>query len=191
MVDITKPDIQEVWAETGAVIAPSKEKTRLGWTIEAPPHQYENWVQNRQDRWLAYLNQKGVPEWNVVTEYYKDKSFVQDAGALYKCNKNSGGTVPLAQRPSTDSNNEYWQKVSLGVSDIKQTTGTSTKDVMSQKVVTDQLALKIDKSVIKQVVGNSTTDLMSQKVVSDNFSSINNKIGDVESILAFVNGITI
>ena len=70
MVDIVKPDISSVWAEAGAVIAPSNEKIKLGWTSEVPPHQYENFVQNRQDEMLAYLNQKGVPEWRTGTEYF-------------------------------------------------------------------------------------------------------------------------
>lgn len=166
MSNISKPDIQEIWAETGAVIEPSKEKTRLGWTVEAPPHQYENWVQNRQDRWLAYLNQKGVSEWSVETSYYNGKSFVQDEGSLYKCVKDNGGEG-FIQKPSTDSNNEYWQKVSVSLDDIKQTTGNSTKDVVSQKLVTDQLNLKVDKNAIKQTTGVSTTDLMSQKTTTD------------------------
>lgn len=59
---------------------------------------------------------------------------------------------------------------------IKQTTGSSTTDIMSQKAISDELALKativdvnlkVDKSSIKQVIGSSTTDLMSQKAISD------------------------
>ena len=45
--------------------------------------------------------------------------------------------------------------------------GTSTTDVMSQKAVTDELALKINKTSVKQTTGASTTDVMSQKAVTD------------------------
>lgn len=144
MVDIVKPDISSVWAEAGAVIAPSNEKIKLGWTSEVPPHQYENFVQNRQDEMLAYLNQKGVPEWRTGTEYFLGKSFVQDAGKIYKANKNSGGLLPN-QKPSTDATNEYWEQATFSLSDLKQAVGTSTKDVMSQKAVTDALINKVDK----------------------------------------------
>ncbi len=56
---------------------------------------------------------------------------------------------------------------------VVQTTGTSTTDVMSQKAVTDELALKVDKNSVKQTTGNSTTDVMSQKAVTDGISYIN------------------
>ena len=171
MVDIVKPDISSVWAEAGAVIAPSNEKIKLGWTSEVPPHQYENFVQNRQDEMLAYLNQKGVPEWRTGTEYFLGKSFVQDAGKIYKANKNSGGLLPN-QKPSTDATNEYWEQATFSLSDLKQAVGTSTKDVMSQKATSDAIALKVDSARVKQVTGVSTTDIMSQKAVTDALTSV-------------------
>ena len=174
MVDIVKPDISSVWAEAGAVIAPSNEKIKLGWTSEVPPHQYENFVQNRQDEMLAYLNQKGVPEWRIDTEYFLGKSFVQDAGKIYKANKNSGGLLPN-QKPSTDATNEYWEQATFSLSDLKQAVGTSTKDVMSQKATTDAISSAIDgleagtviKSDLVQTTGTSTKNVMSQKAVTE------------------------
>lgn len=171
MVDIVKPDISSVWAEAGAVIAPSNEKIKMGWTSEVPPHQYENFVQNRQDEMLAYLNQKGVPEWRIDTEYFLGKSFVQDAGKIYKANKNSGGLLPN-QKPSTDATNEYWEQATFSLSDLKQSVGTSTKDVMSQKATSDAIALKVDSTRVKQTTGVSTTDIMSQKAVTDALGTI-------------------
>jgi succinyl-CoA synthetase alpha subunit len=68
---------------------------------------------------------------------------------------------------------------------IKQVPGTSTTDLMSQKIISEMIeaidlqsqyiesvlisnlqSSKIDKTAIKQVSGNSETDLMSQKAVS-------------------------
>lgn len=171
MVDIVKPDISSVWAEAGAIIAPSNEKIKMGWTSEVPPHQYENFVQNRQDEMLAYLNQKGVPEWRIDTEYFLGKSFVQDAGKIYKANKNSGGLLPN-QKPSTDATNEYWEQATFSLSDLKQAVGASTKDVMSQKATSDAIALKVDSTRVKQTTGVSTTDIMSQKAVTDALGTI-------------------
>ena len=171
MVDIVKPDISSVWAEAGAVIAPSNEKIKMGWTSEVPPHQYENFVQNRQDEMLAYLNQKGVPEWRTGTEYFSGKSFVQDAGKIYKANKNSGGLLPN-KKPSTDATNEYWEQATFSLSDLKQAVGTSTKDVMSQKATSDAIDLKVDSTRVKQTTGVSTTDIMSQKAVTDALGTI-------------------
>ena len=52
--------------------------------------------------------------------------------------------------------------------------GTSTTDVMSQKAVTDELALKINKTSVKQTTGASTTDVMSQAAVSEHINNETN-----------------
>lgn len=60
---------------------------------------------------------------------------------------------------------------SVIISEIEQAPGQSLSKVMSQKSVTDQLALKIDKTQVKQTTGNSQTDLMSQYIISQEFDS--------------------
>src|SRR5699024_1098892 len=68
----------------GATPNPSDSKVRAGWAIEIPPRQWMNWIQNRQAQALAYLMQKGIPEWDDVTEVRGNKSFVQYNGKLYR-----------------------------------------------------------------------------------------------------------
>lgn len=63
MTLITKPDFTYVWASGGAVVAPNDTKKQQGWVAEAPPFQYDNWLQNRQDQMLAHINQRGIPAW--------------------------------------------------------------------------------------------------------------------------------
>ena len=58
-----------VWAEGGNIEIPSSEKVEQGWIIEKPLNETMNWLQNRQDRMLQYLNQRGIPEWDIRTEY--------------------------------------------------------------------------------------------------------------------------
>lgn len=84
MADIQKPDMREVWADEGVMVKPTDSKIRGGWAIEIPPRQWENWIQHRQDLALAYLMQKGIPEWDGNQEYRGNKSFVQYGGRLYK-----------------------------------------------------------------------------------------------------------
>mgnify|MGYP003584187381 CR=1 FL=1 len=80
----SKPDMNiGIWAEGGNVENPSSEKIEEGWVIEKPLNEYMNWVQNRQDKMLQYLNQRGVSEWDARTEY-PIHAYVARAGTLYQ-----------------------------------------------------------------------------------------------------------
>ncbi|QFP93504.1 tail fiber protein [Edwardsiella phage vB_EtaM_ET-ABTNL-9] len=80
----TKPDMNYgVWAEGGNIEIPSSEKVEEGWVVEKPLNEQMNWLQNRQDKMLQYLNQRGIPEWDSRTEYPID-AYVSRAGTLYQ-----------------------------------------------------------------------------------------------------------
>ena len=82
----TKPQFNNVWASTGAKLTPDIAKISQGWVVEIPPHEFDNWMQNRQDALLAHLNQLGVPQWDGTVEYQAGKSYVQGTttGVVYK-----------------------------------------------------------------------------------------------------------
>lgn len=70
MVVLNKPDMNYgVWAEGGNIEIPSSEKVEEGWVVEKPLNETMNWLQNRQDKMLQYLNQRGIAEWDIRTEY--------------------------------------------------------------------------------------------------------------------------
>lgn len=94
MAEITRPNFDQLWANGGAMLAPSASKIELGWTVEIPPHQYENFVQHRQDQALAYLMQRGIPEWDSSTEYFTAKSVVLFGGKLWIALANSQNQTP-------------------------------------------------------------------------------------------------
>lgn len=105
---ILKPLIQKLWASGGAVVQPSDTKIETGWTAEVPPHQWENWIQNRQDQYLAHINERGIPEWDGNTDYLAGKSYTQGSdGVIYKSVAASGPTG-VVQNPTTDATNTYW-----------------------------------------------------------------------------------
>lgn len=84
MAIVSKPNMNYgVWAEGGNIEIPSSEKVEQGWIIEKPLNETMNWLQNRQDRMLQYINQRGVPEWDVNTEY-PTNAFVSRSGVIYK-----------------------------------------------------------------------------------------------------------
>ena len=72
-----------VWGSNGNIAVPTSEKVDLGWIIEKPPNEVMNWVQNRQDSMLQFINQRGIPTWDSLTEYPLN-AYVVRSGVLYK-----------------------------------------------------------------------------------------------------------
>ena len=100
----TKPQFNNVWASTGAKLVPEVAKISQGWVVEIPPHEFDNWMQNRQDALLAHLNQLGIPQWDSTVEYQAGKSYVQGTttGVVYK-----SLTTHSNVNPETDIQNNW------------------------------------------------------------------------------------
>ena len=81
-----KPQFNSVWASSGSKLAPDSSKISQGWIVEIPPHEFDNWIQNRQDALLAHINQVGVPMWDATVEYQAGKSYIQGttSGVIYR-----------------------------------------------------------------------------------------------------------
>lgn len=109
MALISKPDYTYIWASGGSLVAPSDTKKQVGWTAEVPPFQWENWIQNRQDQFIAHINQRGIPQWDGLTEYEAGGlSYVQGTnGVVYKSVAASGPST-VVQDPTTDISDTYW-----------------------------------------------------------------------------------
>lgn len=107
---VTKPShlSSKMWANTGSLETPDDVKIDSGWVAEVPKSQVENWVQNRQDRAIGHINERGIAEWDASTDYLAGKSYVQDSsGTVYRAVQNTGpSTAP--QNPATDIANTYW-----------------------------------------------------------------------------------
>lgn len=81
---VTKPNMNYgLWADNGNIEIPSSEKVTEGWVIEKPLNEQMNWLQNRSDRMLQYLNQRGIAEWDIRTEY-PEGAYVSRVGRIYK-----------------------------------------------------------------------------------------------------------
>lgn len=78
-----QPNLTNIWAEVGAISIPSSLKISEGWVTEIPPCEQANFIENRQDKALAYVLQMGVPEWNAATEY-QPESYITYNQVLYK-----------------------------------------------------------------------------------------------------------
>lgn len=105
--EVNKPDFSFQWASGGSIVAPSDVKIQTGWTAEVPPFQWENFSQNRQDNAILHLFQKGISEWDALSNYYFTasgvRSYVQGSdGNIYVALQDS-----LGQDPTTAT--AYWK----------------------------------------------------------------------------------
>ena len=105
MPNITKPsNLSAIWAAGGTKIDPGNTKYNIGWVVQLPPYEYQNWVENRQDQAIAHISQHGIPEWDSVTEYQGLLSYTQGSdGIIYKCIATNSN-----KDPSNVLNDTYW-----------------------------------------------------------------------------------
>lgn len=106
MANIAKPtNLNIIWAAGGTKVDPGVTKTNIGWVVQLPPYEYQNWAMNRSDTAIAHFNQHGIPEWDVNTEYQGNLSYTQGSnGFIYKCLQTNTGLTP------TNINNSlYWR----------------------------------------------------------------------------------
>lgn len=108
MPKIIKPtNLSKLWAVAGAKSAPDDSKMSLGWVVETPPHQTENYLQNRNDTAIGHINQAGIPEWTSDVEYIGNFSWTLGSnGSLYACNLTNTGNNPVADVTET-----YWSLI--------------------------------------------------------------------------------
>lgn len=91
-----KPTIKNVWATSGVKVEPSDTKVNAGWIVERPPHQFQNFLQNRSDQFLKHINEAGIPVWDAATVYTANRSYVQGSdGKLYKALTNGANQNPV------------------------------------------------------------------------------------------------
>lgn len=155
----TKPQFNNVWASTGAKLAPEVAKINQGWIVEIPPHEFDNWMQNRQDALLAHLNQLGIPQWDSTVEYQAGKSYVQgtSTGVVYKAL-----TTHSNVNPETDIQNNWMVAF--------ESSGSALLKVNNLSDVPDKAQARIN-------LGIATTEFYDGRYLlkSANFSDVSNK----------------
>lgn len=113
MAEINKPSgnvINKIWASSGVISVPDDSKIATGWVVEAPPHQTENFLNNKHDTIIAHANQHGGFVWDSETEYIGTKSWtIGTDGTLYKCL-----VTNTNQNPVLDVAKTYWRPVLTG-----------------------------------------------------------------------------
>ena len=107
MANITKPaGLSLIWANGGTKVDPGVSKYNIGWVVQLPPYEYQNFIDSRQDQAIAHMNQHGIAEWDTVTEYQGGLSYTQGSdGVIYKAKLTS-----VNKDPSNTLNNSFWTK---------------------------------------------------------------------------------
>ncbi|QAX98137.1 tail fiber protein [Pseudomonas phage PaGz-1] len=94
MADYGQLPIENIWSTGGDMVAPTPAQQQGGWGIQSVPRQWWNWKWNLHDTNLAYLLQKGIPEWTSTQEYIANKSFCTRNGFVYKAVRTHTGSDP-------------------------------------------------------------------------------------------------
>lgn len=109
MTKYIRPDLSVIWAQDALpsnIVAPDNAKLAQGWLAEIPPHEYENFLQRRQDEGIAYILQAGVSGWSATQNYFaaNPRSYVQGSdGKIYAAIQDNIGHDPV-----NDSAGLYW-----------------------------------------------------------------------------------
>ncbi len=116
MADFPKPPkLDKVWASLGdKTPAPDDSKIATGFIVEIPLIEQFNYIDWKQDAALAHLNQRGIPEWDSITEYTAFKSYVQGSnGVVYKAL-----TTHTNVNPTTEVTGLIWRKAFYDTSEV-------------------------------------------------------------------------
>ena len=110
---------------------------------------------------LGFVQAHGAADWSAEGKPYAVNTIVRHSDKNWVSLIPSNNATPIEGSSWTEFSAELL-KGKLDKASVKTVTGTSATDVMSQKAVTDAVALKLDKASVKTVTGTSATDVMSQ-----------------------------
>lgn len=166
MAEVTKPDYTYLWSSGGAIVAPSNVKIQTGWTAEVPPFQWENWSQNRQDQAIVHILQKGISEWDALSDYYFTasgvRSYVQGSdGVVYVAVQDSTG-----QNPTTDATDTYWKvawidqtALNSSIASAGPVVSSARNAIMNVTAASATATFNADEVIVKSTLGGNTKTL--------------------------------
>lgn len=105
MTDYAKPPkLDKIWASVGdKTPAPDDAKIATGFIVEIPLIEQFNYLEWKQDAALAHINQRGIPEWDSVSEYTANKSYAQGSdGLVYKAKTTHTNVDPVGDITETN-----------------------------------------------------------------------------------------
>lgn len=179
---INKPqNINKIWSNSGDRATPSDQKINQGWVPEIPPHQWFNYIDNKQDQAIAHINQMGIPQWDAVTEYQAGKSYVQGP---------TSGVVYRALQTHTNQNPEvssgFWQVAFLSQAPDYDTTYVRLNQNLAD--VPNKTQARNNLSVLSAAETNSA---LGQRVANSEFTGVGRQLLASKGYQRFPGGLII
>lgn len=98
---MTKPTVLPLWdINETSMVAPGTDRTDDGWKVpagipEKPPYQVFNHWQNNVYKWLNYLNEQGITQWDTTITYAIGAYVVATDNNLYSALVSQSGNTPV------------------------------------------------------------------------------------------------
>lgn len=184
MTDIQKPDMSKQWANSGNKTPPADSLINSGWNSgDIPTNTDFNYIDSRQDQGLAYILQKGIPEWDNATEYQANKSWVQVNKTIYLAIATSTNKNPATETAFwVPVNGKFLNILSFGpISTTSQAYSTITAAYNSAVTNTHNLFLPANTTLDigaesfpwrQQVLGGSLLDCKNIIIAGEGWSSV-------------------
>jgi hypothetical protein len=190
MPEVIKPsNLNLIWADAGDKIKPSDAKIAEGWIVEIPTRQNFNYLDWRQDAAISHINQRGVAEWDLNTDYLGGKSYTQGSdGVIYFCVQNTVGVDP-----TQDTAGEYWVEAfvtSSGYLGGKRFVGYETFSTNFTAVANHRYFLSAPATVTLPAALNGDAVVVAKDpaviaTVVDNLGTIYNLNSDDETVFVY------
>lgn len=153
---VTKPNMTYAWGDSSALLsAPSNAKIQTGWTVEKPPVEYFNWLDNRQDHFIQHVNERGVPQWDTSTTYLVGAICYGSDGVIYRAAQQNAGNDPI-----TDDGT-YWVTFGGSMRIIKKGCYVANTTIGSLVGVVYQEPISFAGTAINTNIGTSYTTVLS------------------------------
>lgn len=176
-------NINKVWSSSGDRVAPTDQKVNQGWVPEIPPHQWFNFIDNKQDQAIAHINQMGIPQWDAVTEYQANKSYVQGPtdGVIYRATQTHTNQNPevsagywtvafLTQAPDYD---DTYVRLNQNLADIpNKVQARSNLGVYSTTQVDTMIANAVQQATASSIgVGQTWQNVTSSRSIGSTYTN--------------------
>lgn len=172
----TKPaKLENIWAATGDKSPPPDDgKISQGFVVEIPLLEQFNFIDGKQDSMLAHLNQRGIAEWDSVSSYYANISYVQGSnGVIYRAKLDSGGSLPSVN-PVTEVGAVTWGVAFYFITDVYTKTESNNLYLSKSSNLSDLTNTTTARSNLSVYSISQSDNLFTKK--SNNLSDVSNAL---------------
>ncbi|RLC86928.1 MAG: hypothetical protein DRJ03_07485 [Chloroflexi bacterium] len=149
---VIKPSLTKAWADTSTMVAdPGETKTGEGWVygphpgLDTPIPGFRNFLQNRNDKYLMHIGERGIASWDFETVYLLGSVVMGSDGVVYQ----SQGNDNEDNDPFTDDGTNW---VEFGQMTVPTYSASKTYPVGAMVIGSDSSAY------ISQVTNNINND---------------------------------